>query len=115
MFNERICAPNTVSVRRRLSALRHVAYVVSANSLAIAIGYTTFFFSWWFQGLIFTGLWVIGHEVSFLLDVLCRVNLFLKCGHGAFSDYEMINDTIGFVSSLFGARVLFANSTNYIC
>ena len=63
-----------------------------------SVHYTTLFFSWWFQGLIFTGLWVIGHEVSFSLDALCRVNLFLKCGHGAFSDYEIINDTIGFVS-----------------
>ncbi|KAG6885731.1 hypothetical protein C0993_010558 [Termitomyces sp. T159_Od127] len=37
---------------------------------------------WWFQGLIFTGIWVIGHE----------------CGHGAFSDYKIINDVLGFVS-----------------
>ncbi|KAK2467517.1 hypothetical protein APHAL10511_000372 [Amanita phalloides] len=37
---------------------------------------------WWFQGLIFTGLWVIGHE----------------CGHGAFSDHELINDIIGFAT-----------------
>ncbi|KAF5366879.1 hypothetical protein D9615_010537 [Tricholomella constricta] len=40
---------------------------------------------WWFQGLIFTGIWVIGHE----------------CGHGAFSDYKIVNDTIGFVSHTF--------------
>ncbi|KAF9003034.1 fatty acid desaturase-domain-containing protein [Cyathus striatus] len=37
---------------------------------------------WWFQGLIFTGIWVIGHE----------------CGHGAFSDYRIINDAIGFIT-----------------
>ncbi|KAM6499136.1 linoleoyl phosphatidylcholine delta-12 acetylenase [Amanita muscaria] len=36
---------------------------------------------WWFQGLIFTGIWVIGHE----------------CGHGAFSDHRYVNDVIGFV------------------
>ncbi|KAG7093068.1 hypothetical protein E1B28_009360 [Marasmius oreades] len=36
---------------------------------------------WWFQGLVFTGIWVIGHE----------------CGHGAFSDHRFVNDTIGFV------------------
>jgi len=36
---------------------------------------------WWFQGLIFTGLWVIGHE----------------CGHGAFSDHKLVNDFLGFV------------------
>ncbi|KAJ7773344.1 fatty acid desaturase-domain-containing protein [Mycena metata] len=36
---------------------------------------------WWFQGLIFTGIWVLGHE----------------CGHGAFSPYKIVNDSIGFV------------------
>ncbi|KAJ7170726.1 fatty acid desaturase-domain-containing protein [Mycena crocata] len=35
---------------------------------------------WWFQGLIFTGIWVLGHE----------------CGHGAFSANKTVNDTIGF-------------------
>ncbi|KAF9260845.1 delta 12 fatty acid epoxygenase [Marasmius fiardii PR-910] len=36
---------------------------------------------WWFQGLVFTGLWVIGHE----------------CGHGAFSDHRSLNDMLGFI------------------
>ncbi|CAL1703512.1 unnamed protein product [Somion occarium] len=36
---------------------------------------------WWFQGLIFTGIWVIGHE----------------CGHGAFSSSRLVCDTVGFV------------------
>ncbi|KAF5335825.1 hypothetical protein D9611_009654 [Ephemerocybe angulata] len=36
---------------------------------------------WWFQGLIFTGIWVMGHE----------------CGHGAFSDNKIVNDVLGFV------------------
>jgi omega-6 fatty acid desaturase (delta-12 desaturase) len=36
---------------------------------------------WWVQGLIFTGLWVIGHE----------------CGHGGFTDSRVVNDTVGFV------------------
>lgn len=36
---------------------------------------------WWFQGLIVTGIWVLGHE----------------CGHGAFSDYRIVNDVLGFV------------------
>ncbi|KAF8142896.1 fatty acid desaturase-domain-containing protein [Mycena galopus ATCC 62051] len=40
---------------------------------------------WWFQGLVFTGIWVIGHE----------------CGHGAFSPHRKINDTIGFVAHSF--------------
>ncbi|PPQ72062.1 hypothetical protein CVT24_008290 [Panaeolus cyanescens] len=37
---------------------------------------------WWFQGLAFTGIWVIGHE----------------CGHGAFSDHKLVNDLIGFIT-----------------
>ncbi|KAI5827209.1 hypothetical protein K523DRAFT_354515 [Schizophyllum commune Tattone D] len=39
---------------------------------------------WWFQGLIFTGIWVIGHE----------------CGNGAFSDYKLLNDAVGFVTPM---------------
>ncbi|KAG8766811.1 hypothetical protein FRC12_006633, partial [Ceratobasidium sp. 428] len=37
--------------------------------------------SWWFQGLVFTGIWVIGHE----------------CGHGAFSPSRIVCDSIGFI------------------
>ncbi|KAF8817641.1 hypothetical protein BYT27DRAFT_7074151 [Phlegmacium glaucopus] len=40
---------------------------------------------WWFQGLIFTGIWVIGHE----------------CGHGAFSEHKIVNDILGFVTHTF--------------
>ncbi|KAK7050206.1 tRNA-dihydrouridine(47) synthase [NAD(P)(+)] [Favolaschia claudopus] len=42
---------------------------------------------WWFQGLQFTGLWVIGHE----------------CGHSAFSPNTLLDNTIGFIlhSALF--------------
>ncbi|KAF4622605.1 hypothetical protein D9613_009008 [Agrocybe pediades] len=40
---------------------------------------------WWFQGLILTGVWVIGHE----------------CGHGAFSDHKIVNDVIGFITHTF--------------
>ncbi|GJE99111.1 delta fatty acid desaturase [Phanerochaete sordida] len=35
---------------------------------------------WWFQGLVFMGLWVIGHE----------------CGHGGFSDHQWISDVVGY-------------------
>ncbi|EIW53389.1 linoleoyl phosphatidylcholine delta-12 acetylenase [Trametes versicolor FP-101664 SS1] len=35
---------------------------------------------WWFQGLVFTGIWVIGHE----------------CGHGAFSPNPVVCNIIGF-------------------
>ncbi|KAJ6526663.1 fatty acid desaturase-domain-containing protein [Mycena capillaripes] len=37
---------------------------------------------WWFQGLAFTGLWVIGHE----------------CGHGAFSANRRLCDVVGFIT-----------------
>ncbi|KZT66451.1 hypothetical protein DAEQUDRAFT_746561 [Daedalea quercina L-15889] len=37
---------------------------------------------WWFQGLIFTGLWVIGHE----------------CGHGAFSSNKHVCNVIGYIA-----------------
>ncbi|KZT22919.1 hypothetical protein NEOLEDRAFT_1180500 [Neolentinus lepideus HHB14362 ss-1] len=40
---------------------------------------------WWVQGLIFTGIWVIGHE----------------CGHGAFSGHKWVNDIIGFTTHTF--------------
>ncbi|KAH7890991.1 fatty acid desaturase-domain-containing protein [Phlebopus sp. FC_14] len=35
---------------------------------------------WWFQGLILTGIWIMGHE----------------CGHGAFSSHQRLNDIIGY-------------------
>jgi len=35
----------------------------------------------WVQGLLHTGLWVLAHE----------------CGHLAFSDYKLVNDTVGWV------------------
>ncbi|KZS88462.1 linoleoyl phosphatidylcholine delta-12 acetylenase [Sistotremastrum niveocremeum HHB9708] len=37
---------------------------------------------WWFQGLNFTGVWVIGHEA----------------GHGAFSDSRLVCDIVGFIT-----------------
>jgi len=49
------------------------------------IRWCAWFMYWWFQGLIFTGIWVIGHE----------------CGHGAFSDHKMVNDVIGFITHSF--------------
>ncbi|CAH6719748.1 putative delta(12) fatty acid desaturase [[Candida] jaroonii] len=35
----------------------------------------------YFQGLVGTGIWVLAHE----------------CGHGAFSDYGFVNDTVGWI------------------
>ncbi|TFK22249.1 delta 12 fatty acid epoxygenase [Coprinopsis marcescibilis] len=48
---------------------------------AECVRYCAWAIYWWFQGLIFTGLWVIGHE----------------CGHGAFSDHKIVNDFLGFI------------------
>ncbi|KAK9055447.1 hypothetical protein SSX86_026530 [Deinandra increscens subsp. villosa] len=47
---------------------------------------------WFCQASILTGLWVIGHE----------------CGHHAFSEYQWVDDTVGFVlhSSTFYALFL---------
>jgi len=36
---------------------------------------------WMYQGLTFTGLWVLAHE----------------CGHGGFTDSRIVNDTVGFI------------------
>ncbi|KAL1662944.1 hypothetical protein GGF50DRAFT_116492 [Schizophyllum commune] len=65
---------------------------------------------WWFQRLIFTGIWVIGHEVRldpiFVLPLLDACLPFAKltsdpqtpqCGHGAFSDYKLLNEAVGFL------------------
>ncbi|KAM0005161.1 putative oxidoreductase [Helianthus debilis subsp. tardiflorus] len=40
---------------------------------------------WLLQGCVFMAIWVIGHE----------------CGHHAFSDYEWLDDTIGFIIHTF--------------
>ncbi|KAI0319483.1 fatty acid desaturase-domain-containing protein [Amylostereum chailletii] len=48
----------------------------------LAIRYTLWLLYWWFQGLAFTGIWVIGHE----------------CGHGAFSASRRVCDVVGFVT-----------------
>ncbi|KAI4522600.1 hypothetical protein K525DRAFT_268747 [Schizophyllum commune Loenen D] len=65
---------------------------------------------WWFQSLIFTGIWVIGHEVRldpiFVFPLLACLP-FAKltsdpqthqCGHGSFSDYKLLNDAVGSVT-----------------
>ncbi|KAJ6603262.1 fatty acid desaturase-domain-containing protein [Mycena vulgaris] len=53
--------------------------------LATSLRWLAWCVYWWFQGLVFTGIWVIGHE----------------CGHGAFSPHRTINDTIGFITHSF--------------
>ncbi|KIY67776.1 linoleoyl phosphatidylcholine delta-12 acetylenase [Cylindrobasidium torrendii FP15055 ss-10] len=58
------------------SLARHIPSLPNALLRAVAwLGY------WWFQGLTFTGIWVIGHE----------------CGHGAFSSHAWVNHSIGYV------------------
>ncbi|RPD52977.1 linoleoyl phosphatidylcholine delta-12 acetylenase [Lentinus tigrinus ALCF2SS1-7] len=48
---------------------------------AETLRYSCWLLYWWFQGLAFTGSWVMGHE----------------CGHGAFSANKLICDGIGWV------------------
>ncbi|KAF7320734.1 Linoleoyl phosphatidylcholine delta-12 acetylenase [Mycena chlorophos] len=47
----------------------------------VVVRWTGWAVYWWFQGLVFTGIWVLGHE----------------CGHGAFSPYPLLNDTLGYI------------------
>lgn len=50
-------------------------------SLPAAASPLAWLFYWWYQGLTFTGLWVIAHE----------------CGHGGFTDSRLVNDAVGFL------------------
>lgn len=57
----------------------------ATDEMGAAVSYTARFLLWnafWFiQGLNWTGLWVMAHE----------------CGHQAFSDYRIVNDTVGWI------------------
>ncbi|KAI0311933.1 fatty acid desaturase-domain-containing protein [Amylostereum chailletii] len=55
------------------------SYSISSSGLSI-LRYALWAVYWWFQGLAFTGLWVIGHE----------------CGHGAFSSSRWVCNVVGF-------------------
>ncbi|KAF7327700.1 Delta(12) fatty acid desaturase [Mycena kentingensis (nom. inval.)] len=48
---------------------------------AFALRWAAWSIYWWFQALIFTGMWVLGHE----------------CGHGAVTSHKRVNDTLGFI------------------
>ncbi|XP_049398315.1 delta(12)-fatty-acid desaturase FAD2-like [Solanum stenotomum] len=78
------------------SLIRSFSYLVQDLILVSLFYYiaTTYFFFlpypyyylawpiyWIIQGCVFTGIWMIGHE----------------CGHHAFSDYQLVNDVIGFI------------------
>jgi len=59
-----------------------IAAIHYANAaLPAAASPFAWLFYWWYQGLTFTGLWVIAHE----------------CGHGGFTDSRLVNDTVGFL------------------
>lgn len=53
----------------------------SAALLRLLAGSALWIAYWFLQGAHCTGLWVTAHE----------------CGHGAFSDYPLVNDAVGFV------------------
>ncbi|KZV69201.1 hypothetical protein PENSPDRAFT_488127 [Peniophora sp. CONT] len=63
--------------------LAHCATSYGVPAVALPfVRWTLWLAYWWFQGLAFTGIWVIGHE----------------CGHGAFSTYSWINDIVGYIT-----------------
>lgn len=64
------------------------AYVIlELHSLPLLITVPGYLAYWFLQGSYMTGLWVIAHE----------------CGHQAFSEFDMVNDIVGFIlhSALF--------------
>ncbi|KZT19612.1 hypothetical protein NEOLEDRAFT_1077503 [Neolentinus lepideus HHB14362 ss-1] len=63
-------------------AVNYLTTTACHRYLAQIIQYMMWSSYWWFQGLIFTGIWVLGHE----------------CGHGAFSENKYLCDVIGFVT-----------------
>lgn len=79
----------------RRSLLRSISYLVLDLTLVSFLYKTTTYFHllpyplciiawpiyWVFQGCISTGVWVIAHE----------------CGHHAFSDYQLVDDMLGFI------------------
>ncbi|KAI0828162.1 linoleoyl phosphatidylcholine delta-12 acetylenase [Trametes gibbosa] len=60
----------------------HAAIQILSSPGATFACWTSWMLYWWFQGLIFTGIWVIGHE----------------CGHGAFSPNQRLCNVIGFIT-----------------
>ncbi|KAF4617265.1 hypothetical protein D9613_005669 [Agrocybe pediades] len=56
---------------------------------------------WWFQGLVFTGIWIIGHEVLFFFtpDSMDANGVFVnsQCGHGSFVRSRLLSEAIGFI------------------
>lgn len=69
------------------STLRSICFVFRDFALVVLIhtAYIGGFFGYFtyslFQGTVLFGIWVLGHE----------------CGHGAFSKYPRLNDTVGFI------------------
>ncbi|CAK5266784.1 unnamed protein product [Mycena citricolor] len=64
------------------------SYLVNAGATPLALtaaNWAAWLTYWWFQGLAFTGIWVIGHE----------------CGHGAFSASRSISDLVGYITHTF--------------
>lgn len=60
----------------------HITYLPESTTLLgyilRSIAWTTY---WITQGIVWTGIWVIGHE----------------CGHGGFSSSELVNDSVGMI------------------
>lgn len=59
----------------------YAATYIGHSSLPEWSSYILWPIYWVCQGVVFTGLWVLAHE----------------CGHQAFSDYKIVNDTVGLI------------------
>ncbi|GME33059.1 Fatty acid desaturase type 1 [Neofusicoccum parvum] len=98
--------PNLADLKRAIpahcfqsSATRSVAYLVRDVCMALVLAYGALHIRvestmasailWnlygFTQGLVFTGIWILAHE----------------CGHGAFSAYRHLNDTVGWLCHSF--------------
>ena len=82
-----LCADLAIVTALFLFALRGIPRLVALlpptppQPARFALQATLWLAYWFFQGAHCTGLWVTAHE----------------CGHGAFSDYQQLNDLVGFL------------------
>ncbi|KAJ6643919.1 Omega-6 fatty acid desaturase, endoplasmic reticulum isozyme 2 [Pseudolycoriella hygida] len=56
-------------------------FVFEQRSLPLCCQFFGYLTYWFLQGSVLLGIWVIGHE----------------CGHSAFSESDLVNDTVGFI------------------
>lgn len=69
-----------IDLAEAVFALTMILYLDGITKDNLALNWACWIFYWAYQGVNWTGIWVIAHE----------------CGHGAFTPYEWLNDLIGF-------------------